>query len=142
MSDSAADEFDDHVELVHRGIKRLMAEPQALLTRRGLGRAHHRALFYIRRENGISVGDLASRMAITTQALHKTLRSLLEQKLVTSVPNPANRRARQLTLTGSGRRFEARISGRQRALFAKVKRKVGDAEIARWAKVAGALADS
>jgi DNA-binding MarR family transcriptional regulator len=136
-----AQEFDEHVELVHRSIRRLMAEPQALLAKKQLGRAHHRALFYIRREDGISVGDLATRMAITTQALHKTLRDLIDRKLVRSAPNPINRRFRRLTLTPAGRRFEAEISGLQRALFAKVRAEVGDSEMARWARVAATLAE-
>jgi DNA-binding MarR family transcriptional regulator len=142
VSKMNSEEFDEHVELVHRSIRRLMAEPQALLAEKQLGRAHHRALFYIRREDGISVGDLAARMAITTQALHKTLRDLIERRLVKSVPKPANRRYRQLTLTESGRRFEAQISGLQRALFAKVSARLGEAEIARWATVASTLADT
>lgn len=136
------DELDACLALLHRGIQRVITAPQTVLLERGLGRAHHRTMFYIRREPGIAVGDLAARAAVTGQALHKTLRDLIGQGLVLSKPNPKNRRSRQLSLTPAGRRLEAKLSGIQRGLFAVASQAVGKDKMLRWVEVARALAEA
>ena len=135
-------ELDECLELLHRVVKQVITSPQTLLAGHGLGRAHHRALFYIRREQGIAVGDLAARMAVTNQAAHKTLRDLLEHGLIRSAPNPRNRRSRQLTLTREGTRLEASLSGLQREIFARVAGELGRARMAQWSEVSDALAET
>lgn len=135
-------ELDECLELLHRAVRRVVTAPQALLATRKLGRAHHRTLFYIRREPGIAVGDLAQRTAVTNQALHKTLRDLIAIGFVRSAPNPENRRSRQLTLTPAGRRFEARISGMQRDALAAAFGTLGRERIERWAEATRAIAET
>ena len=135
-------ELDECLEMLHRAIRRVITAPQSILAQRRLGRAHHRALFTIRREPGIAVGDLAARTAITKQALHKTVRDLIRRGLVRSTVNPRNRRSRQLSLTRTGYGFEERLSGVQRGLFAAARRKVGPRKMRQWSEVARALAEA
>src|SRR5437868_13915530 len=52
----------------------------------GLGRAHHRALHYIGRNPGISVGDLLAILRITKQSLARVLATLVERGYVAPAP--------------------------------------------------------
>src|SRR6478735_2720565 len=69
------------------------------LTELGLGRAHHRALFFIGRNPGITVSDLLAILRITKQSLARVLTALVDQGYVAQASGRADRRQRLLTLT-------------------------------------------
>ena len=127
--------LDTCLTLMHRAFRELVRGPDAVLAQSGLGRAHHRALFMIRREGEFSVGDLASHLAVTNQALHKTLQPLLRQGLVLVRTDAADARRRRLCLSPEGERLEHQISGMQRDVFARVRQQVGDACMEDWCRV-------
>ncbi|MCO2652670.1 MarR family transcriptional regulator [Pseudomonas aeruginosa] len=57
-------------------------KPDEMLARRGLGRVHHRVLFFIARYPGLSVKELLALLGVTKQALNIPLRQLLEMNLI------------------------------------------------------------
>ncbi|WP_242506811.1 MarR family transcriptional regulator, partial [Pseudomonas aeruginosa] len=59
-------------------------KPDEMLARRGLGRVHHRVLFFIARYPGLSVKELLALLGVTKQALNIPLRQLLEMNLIGS----------------------------------------------------------
>ena len=128
-------ELDRYLTLMHRAFRELVRGPDTLLAQYGLGRAHHRALFMIRREGELSVGDLAAQLAVTTQALHKTLQPLLQQALVLTRADAVDARRKCLTLSAQGVHLEAQISGMQREVFARVHSTVGDPCMEDWCRV-------
>jgi DNA-binding MarR family transcriptional regulator len=127
--------LDTYLTLMHRAFRELVRGPDMVLAQSGLGRAHHRALFMIRREGELSVGDLATQLAVTNQALHKTLQPLLKQGLVLVRTDEEDARRRRLCLSPGGECLERQISGMQREVFARVRRQVGDASMADWCRV-------
>ena len=54
----------------------------------GLGRAHHRALFFIGRNPGITVSDLLAILRITKQSLARVLNALVDAGLRRPGPRP------------------------------------------------------
>jgi hypothetical protein len=64
---SRAEQLNQALELMYFGFRGLVDAPDRLLARRGLGRMHHRVLYFIARAPGLSVGDLLERLAITKQ---------------------------------------------------------------------------
>ena len=84
-----------------------------ILERRGLGRVHHRILYFIGRRPDVSVRGLLELLAISKQALNAPLRQLIEMNLVAASPDPDDRRAKNLRLTREGRRLEAELTGAQ-----------------------------
>lgn len=132
-------ELDRYLTLMHRAFRELVRGPDTVLAQHGLGRAHHRALFMIRREGELTVGDLAAHLAVTTQALHKTLQPLLQQDLVLARADAVDARRKCLTLSAEGTQLEAQISGMQRDVFARVQSGVGDACMEDWCKVMVAM---
>ena len=125
-------ELDEYLIAMNRAFRTLTAGPDGILDDSGLGRAHHRALFVIRRETGISIGRLATLLDVTNQALHKTLGPLLKQKLVRAEPSPEDARGKCLFLTQTGVRLEERISGMQHEVFRLVARDSGQQAMREW----------
>ncbi len=135
---------DNHLDrclvLLHWAQREVVAGPDALLERYNLRRAHHRVLFFVRSEPGILVGELAARLDVTLQALHKSISPLLDQDLVRIQKSEADGRERKLYLTEDGRSLEDEISGMQRKVFARVAKKMGPSALAQWNRVTEAVA--
>ncbi len=131
---------NEPLALLHFGFRATVKKADEELARRGLGRVHHRILFFIARSPGLRTGELLTTLDITKQALHAPLRRLQQENLVRSLPDPENRRQRCLALTPRGRALEERLSGYQRALFAAAFRRVGPAGARGFCDVMRALA--
>jgi DNA-binding MarR family transcriptional regulator len=123
------------LELMYFGFRGLVDAPDRALARRGLGRMHHRVLYFIAREPGVSVGDLLARLAITKQALHRPLRDLLARRLVTTNADRNDRRVKRLVLSRKGAALERRLSGMQRAHLEAIFSGAGRAAESGWRSV-------
>lgn len=103
----------------------LAAEADAALEKEGLGRAHHRALYFIGRRPGLAVGDLMAILGITKQSLGRVLKDLAAKGLLTQSVGSEDRRERRLALTDAGQALEQALSAPQRALMAGAYRSAG-----------------
>ena len=113
----------------------LMAEADGELDRRGLGRAHHRALYLVGRHPGLSVSDLLSLLGITKQSLSRVIKDLSDGGFVTIRPAPTDRRRRLLSLTHAGGDLERRLTEGQRRRFADAYREAGAEAVEGFRKV-------
>ena len=105
------------IELLHFAFRTMIAGPDRLLARRGLGRMHHRILYFVARSPGASVGELTRTLGVSKQALNAPLRQLMDESLVAWARSADDQRVKRLSLTAGGRRLERRLSTLQRALF-------------------------
>ncbi|MFK7861337.1 MAG: MarR family winged helix-turn-helix transcriptional regulator [Granulosicoccus sp.] len=130
MVDISEDEdIREAIELLYLGYRAFTNRADRLLDKRGLGRAHHRILYFIGRDPDASVADLLDALAISKQALHVPLRQLISMGLVDSQQSSHDGRVKMLKLTPSGRRLEARLTGVQAKLLKQMFDQVGpDAE--------------
>src|SRR5258706_5534714 len=113
------------IALMHFGFRKMIEEPDRLLARRGFGRVHHRVLFFVARRPGLSVGELLAILDVSKQSLHRPMQDLLRARMLDAVVDPANRRAKRLSLTTKGRAFESELSRIQRRLFARAVARTG-----------------
>jgi DNA-binding MarR family transcriptional regulator len=127
--------------LIHFAFRKIIKEPDRLLAKRGLGRVHHRVLFFVARRPGVSVGDLLAILDVSKQSLHRPMHDLLRAALLESSPDPKNRRVKRLHLTARGRAFEAKLSGIQRRLFARAFAAHGPSAERQWRAIMSALGD-
>ena len=104
------DEIRRGIELLFFGHGSLVRAADPLLVEQGLGRAHHRALYFIARQPGLSVGELLVLLGITKQSLGRVLGDLSARGLLDTRPGASDRRQRLLRLTPAGAALE-------RALF-------------------------
>ena len=102
------------VELLYFGYAHMTRSADTLLGEHGLGRAHQRALYFIARQPGLTVGDLLRLLAITKQSLSRVLTELTARGLVSTTAGEADRRQKLLRLTGTGAALEAELFDRLR----------------------------
>ena len=103
------DEIRRGIELLYFGYTRMTRAVDAYLAPQGLGRAHHRALYFIARQPDLTVSDLLRLLAITKQSLGRVLNDLAERALVENRPGLVDRRQKLLRLTKAGAALEARL---------------------------------
>ena len=112
-----------------------------MLNSRGLSRVHHRILFFVRRNPGMSVGELLRILGTSKQALNAPLRTLLRKKMVSLTSAPEDRRVKRIHLTAKGKRFEKTLSGDQRSRFKAVFKMAGKQKELAWREIMHSLAD-
>jgi DNA-binding MarR family transcriptional regulator len=132
----------DALELLDAAGRRILAEADRELRKRGLGRVHQRILLALGRGAPVSVGELRRRLGITRQALHQPVGALLREGLLARAADPKNRRIKRLSLTARGAALEARLTGSQREALARAFAKAGSGAEAAWRRVMLALIES
>jgi len=128
------------IERLYQAYRACTSRPDAILVELGLGRAHHRLLYFVGRYPGLAVSALLDRLKVSKQAAHGPLRELIERGLVTATPAPHDRRVRELTLTEAGRALEARLTGLQSDHLQAACALAGPEAAAGWLRVLDAIA--
>jgi DNA-binding MarR family transcriptional regulator len=132
-------ELRDAIEQFYFAYRGFTDRPDRILEKRGLGRVHHRILYFIGRRPDVSVRGLLDLLVVSKQALNAPLRQLMEMGLVAAEAGAQDRRVRHLSLTPAGRKLEAELTEAQtRHLKAAFGRAGADAE-AGWRAVMGEL---
>ena len=119
------DAVRDGIELLFFAYRDFTAEPDAILARRGFGRAHHRVIHFVGRHPQITVSELLAILQITKQSLGRVLSELVEQGFIIQQPGPRDRRQRLLELTPQGRALEREVSAPQRDRVTSAYRQAG-----------------
>ncbi|TJZ67763.1 MarR family winged helix-turn-helix transcriptional regulator [Chitiniphilus eburneus] len=128
------------MELFYYAYRAFTAQPDTLLAARGWGRVHHRVLYFVGREPGLSVNTLIARLGVSKQALHGPLRDLQEADLIVATPAEQDKRVRCLSLSPAGATLENEISSSQRVLLATVFQDNGSDAAQGWQRIMTALA--
>ena len=131
----------DVIELLFFAYRDFTGDPDAVLGGRGLGRAHHRAIHFIKRRPGITVAGLLDILQVTKQSLNRVLRQLLDEELVLSVTGKEDRRQRNLYLTPAGDALERELSQLQRERVRRAYRAAGPEAGAGFRKVLEQMID-
>ncbi len=119
------EELRQGIELMFYAYRDFTFESDQQLKRYQLGRAHHRALYFIGRHPGHTVGHLLSILKVTKQSISRVLKDLLEQGYVEQKSGARDRRERLLWLTEKGVKLERELTDRQSQRFARAYRETG-----------------
>jgi len=114
------------MELLFFAYRDFTAEPDSILARYDFGRAHHRVIYFVGRNPGISVTELLDILRITKQSLSRVLGKLIEDEFINQRANPADRRRKQLTLSDKGKTLEHDLTSTQMDRFVRAYREAGD----------------
>jgi len=130
------------MELLYFGHGHLTRSVDEGLASQGLGRAHHRALYFIARKPDLTVSELLGLLAITKQSLGRVLNELTERGLVGTRPGERDRRQRLLSLTPAGSKLESELFESVRVRMSAAYAKAGQAAVAGyWAVLEGMIPD-
>jgi DNA-binding MarR family transcriptional regulator len=136
------EELRTGMELLFFAYREFTREPDDILDSLGLGRAHHRVIYFIGRHPGITVGGLMTLLKITKQSLSRVLGDLLRQGYIEQSPGMDDRRRRLLALTEKGVTLERRLSETQRRRIAAAYRMAGAEAVQGFRKVMLGLLDT
>lgn len=135
------EELRQGLELLFFAYRDFTAEPDAILEEYGFGRAHHRVIYFVGRNPGMTVSDLLAILRITKQSLSRVLGQLVEEGFITQRPGTRDRRQRLLELTEKGIELERQLTERQRARIARAYREAGAEAVEGYRKVLLGLID-
>ena len=131
------------MELLYFGHSHLTRSVDEGLAAQGLGRAHHRALYFIARNPDLTVSELLGLLAITKQSLGRVLNELTDRGLIETRPGERDRRQRLLRLTAPGKQMESDLFESVRVRMSAAYAKAGQAAVAGyWAVLEGMIPDA
>jgi DNA-binding MarR family transcriptional regulator len=130
------------IELMFFAYRDFTGEADSLLAEQNMGRAHHRAIYFIGRNPGITVSELLAILNITKQSLSRVLSALVETGHVEQQTGPEDRRQRLLYLTKTGTELEARLTEVQGRRFARAYREAGMTAVEGFQRVLQGLLDT
>lgn len=123
------------IELLFFAYRDFLEEADQVLARHKLGRAHHRALYFIGQHPAITVSGLLKLLRITKQSLSRVLADLVALEMIEQTPGLRDRRRRHLRLTAKGLEVERDLTAQQRALLARAYRQAGAEAVDGFRKV-------
>ena len=129
------------IEAMFFAYRGFTAHPDRILELFGYGRAHHRALHFIKASPGTTVNNLLDILGVTKQSLNRVLRTLIEDGLVESHVGQKDRRKRHLFLTDDGKKLEQKLSDAQRQRMRSAYRAAGPDAVSGFRKVLEAMMD-
>ena len=130
------------IELMFFAYRDFTGEADSILAEQNMGRAHHRAIYFIGRNPGITVSDLLNILCITKQSLSRVLSGLMQDGYVIQKTGATDRRQRLLYLTETGIALEARLTSLQGRRFAAAYREAGVDAVDGFQRVLRGLLDS
>src|ERR1043166_5330767 len=119
------DELRQGIEMLFFAYRDFTAKADQTLAQFGFGRAHHRGIYFVGRNPGMTVSDLLGILRITKQSLSRVLGQLVRQGFIIQKPGSTDRRQRLLELTPTGVELERQLSENQRRRVAKAYREAG-----------------
>ena len=129
------------IEMMFFSYRDFTSEADTILAEKDMGRAHHRAIYFIGRHPGITVSDLLGILNITKQSLSRVLSGLMKDGFVLQKTGATDRRQRLLYLTETGSELEARLTALQGRRFAAAYREAGAEAVDGFQQVLRGLMD-
>jgi DNA-binding MarR family transcriptional regulator len=123
------------IELLFFAYRDFTGEADRQLAEIGLGRAHHRAIYFIGRNPSLTVSELLSILKITKQSLSRVLQTLMAEGYVVQTPGSVDRRQRRLRLTPKGEALERVLTEGQRRRLGRAYAQAGPAAVEIFHKV-------
>ncbi|TXH32589.1 MAG: MarR family transcriptional regulator [Rhodospirillaceae bacterium] len=130
------DDLRQGIELLFFAYRDFTAKADQTLAQYGFGRAHHRVIYFVGRNPGMTVSDLLDILKITKQSLSRVLGQLVRQGFIIQRPGTIDRRQRLLSLTELGADLERKLTEEQRALVARAYKAAGAEAVDGFRKVA------
>ncbi|SHF37489.1 MULTISPECIES: MarR family winged helix-turn-helix transcriptional regulator [Litoreibacter] len=135
------DQLRRGIEAMFFAYRGFTADPDRILQDYAYGRAHHRAVHFIKRSPGTTVNNLLDILGVTKQSLNRVLRALIEDGLVESRVGKQDRRERHLYLTETGQELEKELSEAQRGRMRAAYRDAGPEAVAGFRQVLEQIMD-
>ena len=136
------EELRQAIEMLFFAYRDFTGGPDQMLSELNLGRAHHRVIYFVGRNPGITVSDLLAILKITKQSLSRVLSHLVEEGYIVQRTGETDRRQRKLTLTDKGVDLELRLTSDQRKRIARAYKDAGAEAVQGFKQVLHGIIDA
>ena len=128
------------IELMFFSYRDFTSGPDKVLERINFGRAHHRVIYFVGKQNNLTIKELLSILQITKQSLSRVLNQLVKEKyIILSIGE--DKRTKKLSLSQKGQELEKKLSDIQVSKIYKIINQFNENEINGFKKVLYAMID-
>ena len=113
LNKAELEDLRQSIELLFFAYRDFTAEPDEILSRYGFGRAHHRVIYFVGRNPGVTVSQLLDILQITKQSLARVLRQLVDERFIEQRLDRMDGRRRLLHLLDKGSKIEILLTNCQ-----------------------------
>ena len=99
------DQIKDFIEQIFYAYRETYSDPRKILKKYSFGSAHHRTIYIIERNKGITISGLLNKLKITKQSLNRVLRDLIKNKSVHIKKGEIDSRQRHVFLNEKGQKL-------------------------------------
>lgn len=135
------EELRQAMELLFFAYRDFTGEADDILASYNFGRAHHRVIYFVGRDPGMTVKELLTILSITKQSLSRVLSQLVEEGFIEQRTGLTDRRQRLLYLTTKGQNLEHELSKNQSRRIAEAYRLAGADAVEGFRKVLMGITD-
>ena len=97
------------IELMFFSYRDFTSGPDKILEKIGFGRAHHRVIYFVGKNENLTIKELLAILQITKQSLSRVLNQLVKEKyIILSIGE--DKRTKKLTLSKKGQDLEKKLS--------------------------------
>jgi len=125
----AEEELRQAMELLFFAYRDFTGEADEILSEYGFGRAHHRVIYFVKRNPGLTVNRLLDILKITKQSLSRVLGQLVREGFIDQRTDGEDRRRRILSLTDKGEKLENKLTRAQGTRISKAYKEAGGESI-------------
>jgi DNA-binding MarR family transcriptional regulator len=130
------------IEMLFFAYRDFTGEPDTMLAGIGLGRAHHRAIYFVGSNPDITVTQLLEILKITKQSLSRVLSQLVREGYIEQLMATDDRRKRLLRLTEKGVALERALTAQQRKRIQRAYEAAGASAVQGFKDVMHGIMDS
>ena len=114
------------IEALFFAYRNFVGEADKILEQYNFGRANHRVLHFVYRNEGLTIASLLDILQITKQSLARVLKELVDGGFIVQHEGAEDRRQRLLYLTQKGEVLAAQLSVAQSACLHKALAKISE----------------
>ena len=124
------DQIKEFIEKIFFAYRETYSDPKKILKKYHFGTAHHRAIHFIERHEGINVSGLLNKLKITKQSLNRVLRDLTKNKAIHIKKGEVDSRQRHIFLNEKGKKiFEEIFFEQKKRIYNALKNSDSDSVI-------------
>tara|TARA_B100000575_G_scaffold171103_1_gene136976 strand:- start:2 stop:484 length:483 start_codon:yes stop_codon:yes gene_type:complete len=128
------------IELMFFSYRDFTSGPDKILEKIKFGRAHHRVIYFVGKQNNLTIKELLSILQITKQSLSRVLNQLVDEKyIILSIGH--DKRTKVLSLTKKGQELEKKLSNIQISKIYNIIKKFNENDINGFKKILFAMID-
>ncbi len=128
------------IELMFFSYRDFTSGPDKILEKIKFGRAHHRVIYFVGKQNNLTIKELLSILKITKQSLSRVLNQLVSEKYIILAIGD-DKRTKKLSLSKKGQELEKKLSEIQISKIYNIINEFNENDINGFKKVLYAMID-